>query len=345
MANSLNITESQQIKTGAGVVKGVIANSHTSGTLALFDGADSTAGTYATGTITTSTLTPATFPESTLTSDATNNTEDETVTIGTTVYRWRDTLAQAYDVKLGASAAASLDNLKAAINASGTPGTEYFAGTLAHPNVIATTNTDTTQKVISTTIGTADNALATTETGAHTSWADTTLGGGTGTSVTGVATADATFVIDGVTYYWTTILSEDNTDAVANEILWVTNDATALDNMRLAINGAGTEGTNYSTGTDAHPRVRATTNGATTQVIQSKIWGTIGNEITTTETAAGASWGAATLTGGTEGARKLINTFSFPSGSGVYEFPGEMNFEKGLYATVGNTADLTVIYQ
>lgn len=347
-SKSLNITETQSVKTSQGVLKGIVVNSHTSGTIKFHDGADNTSGSYATSTLTTSGLVYAAFATNTLTSDATNVADGETVVIGAITYRFKDTMAQAYDVQIGANAAASLDNLKAAINGSGTPGTEYFAGTVAHPLVIATTNTDTTQKVESRTYGTANNTLATTETSDHLSWADTTLGGGTGASDPGVATASATFTIDGVSYYFTNQLSETllgSSAAVANEILWVTNDATALDNMKLAINGSGTEGTNYSTGTNAHPSVTATTNGDTTQVIQARQFGTAGNSIETTEAIANTAWTGLTLSGGLAGARLMFNTITFPSGSGFYPIPGDgAEFYTGLFATVGGTLDATILY-
>lgn len=276
----------------------------------------------------------------------TGGLDAETVTIGSVVYRFKNTPAQAYDVKIGASAAASLDNLKLAINASGIgDGTDYYAGTLVHPYVIATANTDTTQKINSRTYGTGNNTLATTETCAHAAWEDITLGGGTGASIAGVATAGSTFVINGTSYYFTTILSETLLGtAVANEILWVTNDATALDNMKKAINGSGTEGTDYSTGTDANTDVTATTNGNTTQVIEAKVFGTLGNAITTTETATNAAWTGSTLSGGTDAARLMLNTYTFATGSQVVTFPEPINFVNGLFATVGGTADLTVVY-
>lgn len=344
---TLNITSSQLVKLGAGVVYGITANSHTSGTFKIFDGVDSTAGAFATSTLTTSGLGVAKFAESTLTSSGVNVTDGDTATIGAIVYRFKNTMDAAYDVQIGASAAATLDNWKAAINASGTPGTEYFAGTVAHALVIATTNTDTTQKVVSRTYGTANNTLATTEAAVTLSWADTTLGGGTGTSVAGVATADATFTIAGESYYFTTNLSETilgSSASVANEILWVTNDATALDNMKHAINGTGTEGTDYSTGTNANTNVTATTNADTTQVIQAKIFGTLGNEITTTETIANTAWTGSTLSGGTDAARLLHNTYTLTAGSGVVKFPSADIFKNGLYVVVGGTADLTIHY-
>lgn len=114
----------------------------------------------------------------TLTSDATNVSDNDTVTLGDVVYRFKNTMAAAYDVKVGASAAASLDNLKAAVNASGTPGTEYFAGTEAHPLVTATTNTDTTQVFEAKSVGVAGNDIAALEGSSHLSFPSTTLTGG-----------------------------------------------------------------------------------------------------------------------------------------------------------------------
>lgn len=105
-----------------------------------------------------------------LTSDATNPTEDDTVTLGDVVYRFRDTLAQAYDVQIAATAALTLDNLKHAINATGVAGTNYFAGTLIHPTVTATTNTDTEQTVEAKTVGAAGNLIAKAESSSHLDW-------------------------------------------------------------------------------------------------------------------------------------------------------------------------------
>lgn len=83
-----------------------------------------------------------------------NPTDGDTLTIGitgnTTVYRFKNTLASAYDVKIGANVTATIANLKAAINADGTPGTEYFAGTLAHPllsGTVATTVITVTDRI------------------------------------------------------------------------------------------------------------------------------------------------------------------------------------------------------
>lgn len=346
-----NRTESSLIKSGAGAVYGIIVNSHTNGTLQL-DDATAVGSVAAVGTLTSSgAAAPAVYAQNTLTSDATNVTDADTCTIGTTVYQFKDTPAAAYDVQIGASAAATLDNLKAAINASGTAGTEYYAGTLVHPEVIATTNTDTTQVVVSRTIGDAAataaiNALATTEASTHLSWADSTLGGGTGASVTAVTTDAATIVIDTTTYTAVTGLAEThNLTAVPYQVLWVTSEAVFLDNLKSAINDSGTEGTDYATGTAEHPTVEATTNTNTAQTVQARSTGAAGNLIATTETVANYVWGAATLASGAGvTGRTLINTFTFAAGSGIYELPQGVSFVNGLYATIGGAIDYTILY-
>lgn len=75
----------------------------------------------------------------------TNPSDGATLTIGLTgftrAYRFKNTLAAAYDVKIGATIQDTMANFTAAINASGTPGTEYYTGTLANPYLSATVST------------------------------------------------------------------------------------------------------------------------------------------------------------------------------------------------------------
>ena len=40
----------------------------------------------------------------------------------------------------------------------------------------------------------------------------------------------------------------------------------------------------------------------------------------------------------------LMNTYTFGSGSSVVRFPAPINFLTGLYATIGGTADITIVY-
>jgi hypothetical protein len=247
-------------------------------------------------------LTGVIVPGSHAESVVTANTilDGDTLTIGSTVYRFKTTPAQAYDVALGANDAAALDNLKAAINASGTPGTEYFAGTLVHPSVVATDNAATTQKVVARVPGTAANALATTSSGATLSWADTTLGGGTGDSNPGVA--PETVTIDSVVYSFVDVLSETNgADAIANQVLFGADSAAALDNLKLAINHGATEGTNYSTGSVVHPTVEATTNTNTAQTVAAKVKGTAAESIAVDDTLSNGAWADTNLANGVDG--------------------------------------------
>jgi hypothetical protein len=211
-----------------------------------------------------------------ITSDATAPDDGDTVTIEGKTYTFKTTLsspAQMNEVLIGASAAAALDNLKIAINASGgTEGTEYSVGTTAHSLVTATTNTNTTQLVEARQFGTAANEYSLAETSAHLAWGDAKMGTVVTTEVAGVAN-------------------------VVDEVLIGADAATSLDNLKLAINNSATEGTQYSYGTKAHPEVTATTNADDSQIVQA-IDMAVGEDLATTETAANASWGATTLASG-----------------------------------------------
>lgn len=125
-------------------------------------------------------LTPGAQATGTLTSDATAPSDGETVVIGGVTYTYKTTLTgAAFEVLIGANAAAALTNLKSAINASAGAGTTYGTGTTAHPSVTATTSTSTTQVVQAIAAGTPGNAITTIETSAHLSWGGATLSGGT----------------------------------------------------------------------------------------------------------------------------------------------------------------------
>lgn len=127
---------------------------------------------------------------STLTSTNTEVTDAETVTIGSVTYRFKDTMTQAYDVKRdGTTADTTLGNLVKAINGTGVPGTEYFAGTNPHPLVTAGAVTAHATAVTArdTNVG---SDLATTETSGVLSWTSTTLNAGTA-GVAGVVAVPA----------------------------------------------------------------------------------------------------------------------------------------------------------
>lgn len=84
------------------------------------------------------------------------------------------------EVLIGASAAVALDNLKSAINDTGTEGTNYSTGTAPHPLVSATTNTDTTQVVeaLNMAVGKDISTTDPVDTGSTLSWGATTMNSG-----------------------------------------------------------------------------------------------------------------------------------------------------------------------
>jgi len=118
----------------------------------------------------------------TLTSTGTPQDGDQ-VTIGTTTYTYKAALTPvAYEVLIGVSQATSMENLRRAINDDGVIGTNYAAGTSAHPDVTAT---DTATTVVATAIkaGTAGNLIVTTDpvdVGGVLAWSGGVLASGAG---------------------------------------------------------------------------------------------------------------------------------------------------------------------
>ena len=118
-----------------------------------------------------------TAPTTTLTSTGTAG-NNETFTIGSRVYTMKTTLTgAANEVLIGASASVSLDNIKSAINGAGTPGTDYSASTVRHPDVTAGAKNATTL-VIASTDTNSNGALATTETMTNFAFTGGTLASG-----------------------------------------------------------------------------------------------------------------------------------------------------------------------
>ena len=143
-----------------------------------------------------------TAPTGTLTSSGVA-VADETVTIGGVTYTWKAAItaaSAANEVKIGAAATNSLDNLKDAINGTalvGAPGTEYSQKTVRHPHVTAGAKTATTLVVASTDTNTS-GALATTETMTNWAWGAATLSAGTaGTQTQNTSTSAGVAGISG----------------------------------------------------------------------------------------------------------------------------------------------------
>ena len=119
----------------------------------------------------------------TITSTGVQVTANDTVTIGGQVYTFKASVgATANEVKIGADAAGSLANLKAAINASDS--TVHGSATVANAYVQATTLTSTTLKVVCRIPGAIGNFVTTTEAAATLSWGGSVLASGSGSLAT-----------------------------------------------------------------------------------------------------------------------------------------------------------------
>ncbi len=130
----------------------------------------------------------------------------DTVTLDTVYYEWTagsvdagspaGTLANPYLVAMGGDDTDALANLVLALNATGTPGTNYSTViTAAHTTVEGVSSDATTLLARARTRGTGGNSIATTETGANISWAAATLEGGGAEALNGVVTPDDVGII------------------------------------------------------------------------------------------------------------------------------------------------------
>lgn len=115
----------------------------------------------------------------TLTSNNTQVSDTDPVTIDTKTYTFKTSLTPTEgEVLIGADADASLLNLIRAINHTGTPNTDYKCAA-AHPTVAAAASVTSHTFVITALVkGTAGNAIATTEVAATLSFTGLVLAGG-----------------------------------------------------------------------------------------------------------------------------------------------------------------------
>lgn len=121
---------------------------------------------------------------------AANPADGETVVVGGQTYTFETgALDAAGKVKVGADAAASLVNLKAAINLEAGAGTLYDSGTVLNPHVRARATTATTLVVESKVPGAIGNLIATTETlvAGGSQWGAATLASGSGSIATAIS--------------------------------------------------------------------------------------------------------------------------------------------------------------
>lgn len=195
-----------------------------------------------------------------------NPSNAQTIVIGTKTYTFQSSLTNVDgNIKIGADLAATLTNLKNAVNGSGgTPGTDYALANVAHTQVTAS---GTSPAFIATAKvpGVAGNAIACTGTAGGGSWAGTTLTGGV--------------------------------NPIGYELKLGANASDSLDALIAAINASGA-GTVYSTGTVANPYVAAAAGAGDTMNITANVGGTSQNTVVCTTEVSNAAWDTDLLAGG-----------------------------------------------
>jgi len=205
-------------------------------------------------------------------------------TVGTIEYTMKTTPAAAYDIALGAGEAASKVNIVAAINASGTEGVEYFAGTLINADVSASAFSGDVCTLTAKVEGVAGDSVVIAETGNELD------------DVSNVFLFQETFV-----------------DEVNNVFAGAT-EAAAKVNLVAAINAdGGTPGTTHFTSQVVNPLATAAAFSGDDSLVTATTAGFAGNSIATTETFAdgGNVFDATTLGEVTLGADAILAANAF----------------------------------
>jgi hypothetical protein len=119
-------------------------------------------------------------------SGSTNVSDGDTVTIGSTVYRFKTVMAQINDIQIAGigNSDTSVQNLIFAINGAGTPGTSYYTGTVANTQVSAGILGSHAVTITALAQGLAGNSIASTKSSSVLSWGAATLSGGTDSAIT-----------------------------------------------------------------------------------------------------------------------------------------------------------------
>jgi len=152
-----------------------------------------------------------------------------------------------------------------------------------------------------------------------------------GTLATGTLTATANFAggetvnAGGKTYTFQSALTN-----VDGNVLIGASASDSLDNLIAAINLAAGSGTLYAAATTANTFVSALAGAGDTMDVAAKIGGTAGNAYATTTTAANASWGGATLSGGANSSVAILSLAS--------QLPGNTTLAIGAVTTRGTVA-------
>jgi hypothetical protein len=201
-------------------------------------------------------------------------TEGDQFTIDTQEYTLKATPTVAYDIDIGANEAATKVNIVAAINASGTEGVEYFAGTLIHPTIEATAFVGDDCVLTAREFGVAEDGIVTAETGQGLTDVANIFAGAS----TANAEAIDTMTIGAFVYRFMEI------GVQAFDINVGADEAATKVNIVAAINLSGTPGVEYAVGTTENDEVSAAAFATDACLITAKAGGTEGDEVVFEET-------------------------------------------------------------
>lgn len=173
-----------------------------------------------------------------------NPTDGKIVTIDARVFTFKDTLSTGPDVpdevKIGAAATDTLDNLAAAMEGSAGSGTKYGVGTLPHATVSAAAGTGDTLDMAARTAGAAGNAIVTTTDSSDLAFTGSTLAGGASSITVTIEGID----VDGNAFSEDLVLNGTTLVSVTSEIAKVTSmtlSAAAVGTVKL-FGGTATAG-------------------------------------------------------------------------------------------------------
>lgn len=332
-----NISASALIKTGEGKLNNVVINSHTSGTVKIYDAVEAGANAVATITQSVGAATPASHATTGLTSSGASVPATHAVTVFTkssaqfldavkasailTSNQSQPTVAQvvvlgdvtytftalggttvnsatACDVPLGNNTTETMNNL--------------YNAFLTNPLVDTVRTSAFVITVTAKSAGVAGNSIAATENSATLDW------DGSNTTLTGGADAE-TITIGSRVYTW----ADNVTSSASSTACQVKIGSTltiSLANLRKAINNSGTPGLEYSFAGLADANVVATASDGTTVTLRGRVPGTSLNTVATTETCTNGSFPDTTLGGGTGASDPGVTTgaATFTIGSIVY---------------------------
>lgn len=345
-------SSSQLIKEGAGKLTGIVIPVHSNGVINVNNSISTNYGeaTKATNKLTITggggKITAGVHARTVLTSTGVNPAATHTLTIGDQVYTFVSALTDIqYEVLIGATAQDTILNIMAAINGTLRGEGGYDDGTPPSFYVFATNPTATTLDLIAIKTGTEYKSIETSTTSARLSFEDTTIGGGAGASITGVA--GETLYIHGKTY----TVVQDLTEvlggySVENEVLFGTTDETCLENIKKAVNIETGSGEKYSKATEKNIKCEATEVKPTSISLRAIEAGTAGNDYKLETDMVHGTLDGATFTGGAEEGVSIFMDYTLTTDQREITIPASIDFTNGLYIDVtGGTVNYTVFYE